>query len=410
MFSTLEVGNLNPITILVGQNNTGKSSLLEAISLATSAKFGWRDFLGNDLLDQIILRRGGYAHMGTMIRIGQNQALIGINQGKSNSKLEITRNLSNITEESFRTKILENLFTDLDETSCAAINNLKERSRQDYTSVTSVLQSDIFSKTTSFDTTSEIAKYEAEVPRIKQRLYEAISLVLAYAEKREVTQSAILLEKQTLAFFSELMLDAMRRYSTSFTENKHIIRYPQTQEKSHTVFLLDPNVQYIKELQERLTLTGDLIRVINLMKGKIDYFEDIREVNGSFMVFIKGLKRPVPLEAMGEGFRAKLAMLAAIHTIENGVILMEEPESHLHPGYMGTISDEIVNTAKGGNIQYFISTHSLDFLESILKTNTSLVSVLRLRRAAENHIDLNQLTGQEALDEMEKLELDLRGV
>jgi predicted ATP-dependent endonuclease of OLD family len=46
--SKLEIDQLAPITILVGRNNTGKSALLEALALASTADAGWHDSLDHE--------------------------------------------------------------------------------------------------------------------------------------------------------------------------------------------------------------------------------------------------------------------------------------------------------------------------------------------------------------------------
>lgn len=50
----------------------------------------------------------------------------------------------------------------------------------------------------------------------------------------------------------------------------------------------------------RLTQSGELINLIAFLKKYISYFEDIRETNKNFLIFLKGLTKPVPLEAMGD--------------------------------------------------------------------------------------------------------------
>jgi AAA15 family ATPase/GTPase len=175
--------------------------------------------------------------------------------------------------------------------------------------------------------------------------------------------------------------------------------------------MLTPSIQYLKELQRRLAKSGDLINLINMMRTRISYFTDIREVDENFLVFVKGLSRPFPLEAMGDGFRAKLAILSAIATVKRGVALMEEHEIRLHPGYMSLIANQIAETAVDGDIQYIISTHSLDFLEFLLEVNAELVKVVRMyREEGTSEIDYEVLDGKEALEELNVLKMDLRGV
>jgi predicted ATP-dependent endonuclease of OLD family len=48
----------NMINILVGRNNTGKSSILEAAAITYTAPTGFQDRLGNNIFEKIIERKG----------------------------------------------------------------------------------------------------------------------------------------------------------------------------------------------------------------------------------------------------------------------------------------------------------------------------------------------------------------
>lgn len=48
--------DLAKLNIFVGRNNTGKSSILEAVSLSASCLNDYRDVLGKNLLEDILLR------------------------------------------------------------------------------------------------------------------------------------------------------------------------------------------------------------------------------------------------------------------------------------------------------------------------------------------------------------------
>ena len=114
---------------------------------------------------------------------------------------------------------------------------------------------------------------------------------------------------------------------------------------------------------------------------------------------------------MGDGFRVKLWMLLAITSVKNGIIVMEEPENNLHPGYMSLIANQIVKTAAQGKIQYFISTHSMEFIQFLLEANSNLIKIVRLYRFEdEPEVDYEILDAKDALEEFQELQLDLRGI
>lgn len=380
----IKIDNLSPITLLVGRNNTGKSALIEAFALASAAYAGWRDCLGDDLITSIIERRGGWKYADMMIKIGEQKSEIYAKGEDLKGTVEITRSVDYLSEDirSSVTLSFENYITE------------------------------IIDKVHSYLERDEIIKPPR---RIIELFYESIDInkikvFIGYKDElTNKTTHAILIGDRPPFNFS--MIDKGIRYLLpSHISTSKIIRSP-SQIKSKTIFMLAPSIQYLNELQKRLAKSGELLNLIKILQEKISYFEDIREVGGNFLVFLKGFKTPIPLGSMGDGFRAQLAILAAISTVKNGIALMEEPEIRLHPGFMGTIANQIVNTAELENTQFIISTHSLDFLDFLIKANTELIKVIRMYLIEDaTEIDYEILDGDEAVEELDELKMDLRGV
>lgn len=104
-------------------------------------------------------------------------------------------------------------------------------------------------------------------------------------------------------------------------------------------------------------------------------------------------------------------MLSAIANLKSGIAVLEEPEKNLHPGYMGIVANQIIETATTNEVQYFISTHSLDFIKFLLEANSSLIKIVRMYRIEdEPEIDYEILTDTEAIEEYKVLNMDLRGI
>ena len=115
---------------------------------------------------------------------------------------------------------------------------------------------------------------------------------------------------------------------------------------------------------------------------------------------------------MGDGFIALLKLSFITPLIKNGVILFEEPEIEMHPGYLDILAEEIILNAE--NSQFFITTHSLELLDYILEKATEKnildsVNVIRLHREVDGHIRPEIMNGRKAQEEREVIKSDLRG-
>lgn len=372
-----------PVTVLVGRNNTGKSAFIEALALASTANAGWYDAIGGDLLDQIVEARGGYEYAQLMIKIGTQEAEI-LPEGENiTGSLQIVRNLEDL-HESARPLLFNSVFNytrDVYERKAARLPYRSARSKEGRPPIS----------TSDLERKARLAEREAV------RLFKAC---LIYNTKQK--------EKlQTAAIFGETSSESDLDDFIPFDE---ILRSSSPKE-SKTVFPVFPDFEYIQELQRGLTKSGELVGLISSIREHVPYFQDIREVEDDLLVFITGLEKPVPLQSMGEGFVAQLALLAAITAAKGGLILIEEPENNLHPGYMSIVANQIIKTAHQKKTQFVLSTHSLDFLQFLLEASPELIRVVRMYRIDDRaETDYEVLSGNEALEEIKDLKMDLRGV
>ena len=86
---------------------------------------------------------------------------------------------------------------------------------------------------------------------------------------------------------------------------------------------------------------------------------------GHFKVKLKGQKEPVPLGSMGDGMRRFLALAFAMRNCENGVFLIDEIDTGLHYTVMLDMWKFIIHAARSLNMQVFTTTHSQDCIDSL---------------------------------------------
>jgi len=79
-------------------------------------------------------------------------------------------------------------------------------------------------------------------------------------------------------------------------------------------------------------------------------------------------KSEIPYSFMGDGFKTLVGILWEImddHRSEN-ILLLEEPDVHMHPGYIENLLGQLVELVRKNGIQLFITSHNLDFIEGVL--------------------------------------------
>ncbi len=79
----------------------------------------------------------------------------------------------------------------------------------------------------------------------------------------------------------------------------------------------------------------------------------------------RGMQRRVPLGSQGEGMRRLLAIALALSHARGGMLLIDEIDTGLHYSIMGDMWRLVVETAQQSDVQVFATTHSLDCVRGL---------------------------------------------
>jgi len=96
-------------------------------------------------------------------------------------------------------------------------------------------------------------------------------------------------------------------------------------------------------------------------------------------VKISGLSKPVPLKSLGDGMLRILQIVLKIFSAKDGFLLIDEFENGLHYSVQEKVWDLLFTLSEKMNIQVFATTHSWDCIESfskVSKANTKIEGVL----------------------------------
>lgn len=85
------------------------------------------------------------------------------------------------------------------------------------------------------------------------------------------------------------------------------------------------------------------------------------------MVKLKNIARPIPLGSMGDGMLRVLQLLLAMYPARDGYFLIDEFENGLHHSVQEGLWDFMFTLAKKLNIQVFATTHSNDCISSFTR-------------------------------------------
>ncbi len=86
---------------------------------------------------------------------------------------------------------------------------------------------------------------------------------------------------------------------------------------------------------------------------------------GGFIVRLKEHETPVPIGSMGEGVWRMLAIAIAISQCSGGVLLIDEVDTGLHYSVMTALWKMIIGASNELDVQVFATTHSYDCVRSL---------------------------------------------
>jgi len=126
-------------------------------------------------------------------------------------------------------------------------------------------------------------------------------------------------------------------------------------------------------------------------------------------LFIETEEGKIPFSLTGDGIKNLTVSFIALNLDRPSYVFFEEPETFLHPKMMDVLSKEIASSGK--RHQIFLSTHSLEFVEKLLfyaQREPIELKVLGFYRLLNGELDYEIYDKEQAYVIVNKLEEDLR--
>ncbi|MDB9434682.1 AAA family ATPase [Microcystis aeruginosa] len=331
-FQNFEMANLGRINLLVGKNNSGKTSILEAIQFLYAQNI--------DIFLETISYRGEF--------------------GWSESNLPS------------RTKVFEicHLFPghEIIPSKEIIIIGSRESHQESVTiSVKSIpIQLSLFSDKNDDLNNDNIFDDEE---------WNQLLLSIGWSQSQKLIQLE-LLANGTLA------RDSIRRRMASLSRISHKIGIDNKIElkfltpfslTSFDMAALFDNI-VLSPLEDLIIESLKIIepkieRIASIGSGKYSTANNLG-VRGGFLIKIKKHDQPIPIGSLGDGFWRMLGLVLAMVNLENGILLVDEIDSGLHFTVMTDMWKVVWETAKKLNIQVFATTHSRDCWQSLAELIT----------------------------------------
>ena len=376
------------INLIVGRNNTGKTSLLDAIRIPHDAR----------VVD-------AYNNLQHMIFSGKESAKIRCKFDSTETNAEIRQSNEKTFPLEFKKKIFEGLevyFKNEKRDLTATIKEkigliLEDKSSKD-------LMKSLQTKSIGISVNDDNRVYSPfekkftileKIETLAEKIFKAVSKEKNNASKIEDPHFSLTLP---------LIISLQGPRQSEMTDQIIFIDCLEMPEKKD---IDEKDAIRIKEIE-------DFIRSKNIIEGLVKFDLD-------YLIFDhNGKKESIPFEFMGGGFQAMIGILWGLSSPNstNKIILMEEPDRGMHPGFISQLMKMIIQFSRERKMQFFITTHNTDFIDMFFDKDMDAgmkkyleknLSIFRMS-IKKKHVIPEYLPYKEAVEYRDKLFSDLRGI
>lgn len=149
--------------------------------------------------------------------------------------------------------------------------------------------------------------------------------------------------------------------------------------------------------QPNQDLKSDFIRTLQKIDPGIQRLDLVQKGRVTTRLQIKHERTGVtPLSALGDGFRRALMIAVTIPTVRGGVLLIDELETALHVSVLDSVLGLLKWAAEEFDVQVFATTHSLEAVDAVCQNfSESLEKMVVFRlKPMEAGISVKRLTGE----------------
>ena len=161
----------------------------------------------------------------------------------------------------------------------------------------------------------------------------------------------------------------------------------------------------------------EALRIIEPTIQGIAFVQDKNKVTGerTAIVRLQGQAQPVPLKSLGDGMQRILQIALNIYQAKDGFLLIDEFENGLHYSVQEKVWGLIFEMAKRLNIQVFATTHSWDCIEAFSEVASKredveglLFSMGRSAKTSDNGKIIATIFDEAKLQRFTQADMDVR--
>ena len=241
---------------------------------------------------------------------------------------------------------------------------------------------------------SEIRKLQGYTfDKIKEQITKYDDSFIENTEEIEISYLKFLLDDKLLKEEKITQYSRIKRAESKFYINTvYVTPFKHTTNEVYLTEVLN-NPKYYQEMIEVLKEFDDSIMSINA---------DTHNLTNKkrYMILSKNHNQAIPLELYGDGMKKAILLMSAVITAQNGILLLDEFETAIHTSAMIKVFSWILRACKKLNVQIFLTSHSEEAINKLLICCPELQNDIQLYTLykRENQTKVRTLTCKEAIE------------
>lgn len=120
----------------------------------------------------------------------------------------------------------------------------------------------------------------------------------------------------------------------------------------------------IYEMVKKVVAQKEEQIIVDALKKLDPRITDFSLIGADILVDV-GLKKRIPIQLLGDGTRKFFALVVALYSCRDGVLLVDEIDNGLHYSVMAVLWKILLETAEEFNVQLYATTHNKDSLQGL---------------------------------------------
>jgi len=155
---------------------------------------------------------------------------------------------------------------------------------------------------------------------------------------------------------------------------------------------------------------GDVLDALRLIEPTLERIEVLSEPGGPSLYLDLGLEALVPLAVCGEGIVRLFSIIVELIASRNGVLLIDEIDNGLHYTVMPKLWKLLGELVEKHHVQVFGTTHSDDMMRSALQAfagTEGTLGLFRIDKRGDRHVMVGY--SEEAMEAVLEVPFEVRG-